>query len=47
MNMIADTKFHLKQRILIFESKFASKDCLQSKTEKVSVTIEFIIFQLH
>ena len=40
------TKFHLKKTILFFWTKFAPKGYLQSKTEKVNITMEFSIFEL-
>ena len=40
------TKFQLKLTILIFWAKFAQKEYLQWKTEKVNITIEFWIFEL-
>ena len=44
--MILDTKFQLKQIILIIWIKFAQKVYFQSKTEKVNTSIEFCIFEL-
>ena len=41
-----DTKFQLKQKILIFWNKFASIGDSRSKTEKVNNAIEFGIFEL-
>ena len=41
-----DTKFHFKQKIFNFETKFAQKGYFRSKTEKVNITTEFSIFEL-
>ena len=40
------TKFQVKLTILIFWTKFEQKEYIQSKTEKVNITIEFSIFEL-
>ena len=40
------TKFDFNQIILNFGTKFARKEYLRSKTKKVSITIEFCIFEL-
>ena len=40
------TKFHFKQAILNFKTKFAQKGYFQWKTEKVNITIDFCIFEL-
>ena len=40
------TKFQLKLIILSFWTKFAQKECFQSKKKKVSSIIEFCIFEL-
>ena len=39
------TKFHFKQTILNFETKFAQKVYFRSKMKKVNNTIEFCIFE--
>ena len=41
-----DSKFHLKQTILSFWTKFAQTGYSQNKLEKVNITIEFSIFEL-
>ena len=40
------TKFQLELTILILWIKFAQKRYFQSKTEKMSINIEFYIFEL-
>ena len=40
------TKFQLKITILLFWTKFAQKQHVWSNAEKMSITIEFCIFQL-
>ena len=40
------TKFQLKRTILTLWIKFAQKGCFWSKTEKVTTTVEFCIFEL-
>ena len=46
IQFIVSAKFQLKITILIFLTKFAQKRYFRSKTEKVSITIEFYIFKL-
>ena len=41
-----DTKFRLKQTILIFWTNFAKKRYVCFKTETVNITMEFGIFEL-
>ena len=38
--------FQLKETILDFSTKFAKKEYFQSKTGKVSIIIEYCIFEL-
>ena len=38
--------FQLKETILDFSTKFAQKEFFQSKTEKVSIAIEYCKFEL-
>ena len=38
--------FQLKETILDFSTKFAKKEYFQSKTVKVSIIIEYCIFEL-
>ena len=40
------TRFHLKQPILIFWTKFSTKGYFRSKIEKVNITTEFNKFEL-
>ena len=41
-----DAKFHFKQSILNFMTKFAQKGYFRSKMKKVNITIQFAIFEL-
>ena len=38
--------FQLKETVLDFSTKFAQKEFFQSKTEKVSIAIEYYKFEL-
>ena len=46
MKMTVGIKFQLNFTILIFWTKFAQKGYFRSKTEKMSITIEFCMFTL-
>ena len=41
-----NTKFHFKQTILNFGTKFAPKGYFKSKTKGMNISIEFYIFEL-
>ena len=41
-----DAKFHFKQTVLNFWTKFAQKRYFRSNTKNVNITIEFCIFEL-
>ena len=44
--LVLGNRFYLKLTILIFSTKFTQKEYFWSKAEKVSITIEFYIFEL-
>ena len=46
IHIILGTKFQLKLTILVFWTKFAQKEYLQSKIEKINITTEVWILEL-
>ena len=46
MTMIVGTKFHVKQAIFNFATRFASKRAFLVENGKESNTIEFCVFEL-
>ena len=46
MNVIAGTKFHVKQKIWFLGPNLPQKEYFQLKAEKVNITIDFWILEL-